>query len=97
MFPSRRMQLFLTALAVLFLPAIVSFAGTGGTELNSLYAEIAGWVTGAPGKILAAALFVCAVYCVCCCSYTMAIVAFVLTVTLTIIPNIVNTRFTGLF
>jgi len=40
--------------------AFSAFAGTGGAYFDSFYAEVAGWLTGAPGKILMVFMFMAA-------------------------------------
>ncbi|MFL6600817.1 MAG: TraA family conjugative transfer protein [Steroidobacteraceae bacterium] len=56
---SRSTAAALTVLVVLtlFVPAM-SFAGTGGTEFNSAYTTLTGWLQGDLGRLLAAALLV---------------------------------------
>lgn len=58
-YKSRITAATLTVLLVvtLFVPAM-SFAGTGGTEFNSAYTTLTGWLQGDLGRLLAAALLI---------------------------------------
>mgnify|MGYP000017622206 FL=1 len=49
---------FLAILTSMF--AFSAFAGTGGAYFDAFYAEVAGWLTGAPGKIIMVFMFMAA-------------------------------------
>lgn len=51
----------LTCMAVfLSMFAFSAFAGSGGAYFDAFYTDIAGWLTGAPGKVLMVFMFLAA-------------------------------------
>ncbi|WP_105169408.1 hypothetical protein [Pseudoalteromonas sp. T1lg23B] len=52
--------LFIGLASLLF--ALDVFAGTGGSQFDTYYSEIVGWLDGAPGKGLMALMFLVAGY-----------------------------------
>lgn len=50
-------RVLLSAVAMVLVMAARSWAGTGGTEFQEIYATITDWTTGFLGKTMAAGLF----------------------------------------
>ena len=56
--PSRRLVLTLPIVLVLALGASSAFAGTTGTEFQSMYTTLLNWATGYLGRAIAIAAFI---------------------------------------
>ena len=56
--PSRRLVLTLPIVLLLALGASSAFAGTTGTEFQSMYTTLLNWATGYLGKAIAIAAFI---------------------------------------
>ncbi len=91
----KKLALMVLALMVLAVPV---FAGTAtNTGLESLYNEVEGWLTGAPGKIMAVAFIILGIWMARQGSFLWFFAGLLMAIILTVIPSIVSTRFTALF
>jgi len=85
---------YLVATFVLSLPAL---AGTGGSELSSLWTEITNGLQGFWGKLIAVLFVGFSLVAAKGGNMLMAFAMFILAMTISIIPGIIDARFTLLF
>jgi len=91
----KKSALLVLALMVLAVPV---FAGTAtNTGLESLYNEVGNWLIGAPGKIMAVAFIILGIWMARQGSFLWFFAGLLMAIVLTIIPSIVNGRFTACF
>ena len=74
-----------------------AFAGTGGGYFSSWWLEISSWFTGIPGKIGAAFFMLSAIIAAKNGSIGGAIFLFLLGLSLSFVPNAIDTAYTGTF
>ncbi len=78
--------------------ATAAFAGTAtNTGLETLYTEVSGWLTGAPGKIMAIAFIILGIWMARQGSFLWFFGGLLMAIVLTVIPSIVDGRFTATF
>ena len=91
----KKYALLVLALMVLAVPVL---AGTAtNTGLESLYNEVSSWLTGAPGKIMGIAFIILGIWMARQGSFLWFFAGLLMAIVLTVIPNIVATRFTACF
>lgn len=90
---NKRMVIFLMT-AMLIIAAAQVYAGTGGSEVQSIWNDITGMLQGTLGKIIAIFLIGFAIRAAFSGSVLPAIMFFVLGLGIGMLPGVVNSRFT---
>lgn len=95
----KKMKKASVLLAFMFLFAVgTAIAGTATTTgLESLYTEVSGWLNGAPGKIMAIGFIVVSIWQAIRGNYLVFFAGILFATVLTLVPGIVDARFTALF
>jgi len=93
----RRANLYFLPFILALLLGDVSFAGTGGSELASLWDEIVQGLQGYWGKIIAVALLGFAILMGVRANWLMAFALLVISFSIGIIPGVIDTRYTLTF
>ncbi len=92
------MKKYALMVAAMLVTAAVAYAGTAtATGLESLYTEVSGWLVGAPGKIMAIGFIVLGIWQARQGSFLWFFAGLLMAIVLTIIPGIVDARFTACF
>jgi len=89
--------------SVVFTLCAIALAGTAiagtatTTGLETLYTEVSGWLTGAPGKIMAIGFIILGIWQARQGSFLWFFGGLLMAIVLTVVPGIVDARFTALF
>jgi len=86
----------LSALALMALVG-TAFASTTGTGLEVLYDEVSSWLTGAPGKIMAVGFIILGIWQARQGSFLWFFAGLLMAIILTVIPGMVDARFSACF
>ncbi len=93
----KKALVLMAAVAMVAMLAPMALAATSGTELDSLYTTVRDWLTGVPGKILAVSFIILGIWMARGGQFLWFFGGILLAITLTVIPSIVDSKFSALF